>query len=130
MKQTPPDPIALTPVIQAALLRRPVRRVHARPTGVIERKGGGGAKKSENNYIAEPPLSHGKKKRKPGAPRGNRNAVRSGCFTAEARATRKRNIGYFREMMLLVRAIRAAARANQPFDAYPRRFMAVGRKIS
>jgi hypothetical protein len=67
-----------SPVIAAAQRRMPRHR-RRRPRQI------------ENNYIAETPLTSGNKKKnrnRPGAPPGNRNALKHGAETAEARAFR------------------------------------------
>ncbi len=75
--RTDRDSIVLPPMLAAARLRAPRRARKSRDL--------------ENNYIAESPASHGKKKRnrkRPGAQPGNLNALRHGGYTAEARAFR------------------------------------------
>ena len=65
------------PVIAAARLRAPRHRRKSRDL--------------ESNYVAENPLSRGKKRRninRPGAPIGNLNAVTHGAYIAEHRALR------------------------------------------
>jgi hypothetical protein len=88
MKQTRFVP-RLSPVIAAARLRRPALRAR-RASGPGPR--GEGCKKCENNYLANPRLSIGHNsgnRRGAGAAPGNRNALRSGHDTAEARADRR-----------------------------------------
>ncbi len=73
--RTEHDTLVLPPVIAAARLRAPRHRRKSRDL--------------ENNYLAEKPVSHGKRKRnRPGARPGNLNAMTHGACTAEHRAFR------------------------------------------
>ncbi|MEJ0025276.1 MAG: hypothetical protein WDN01_04525 [Rhizomicrobium sp.] len=73
--RTDHDSFVLPPALAAARLRMPRYRRKSRDL--------------ENNYIAENPVNHGKKRKNhAGARPGNRNAVTHGAYTAEQRAFR------------------------------------------
>lgn len=83
-------PAEMPDIVAAAMRRRGRQRYTPHPN-------------LSNNYLAEPRASHGrhsrkslqprpapKRRRKPGAPPGNRNALKSGLYGAEAKALRLR----------------------------------------
>jgi hypothetical protein len=101
---------APTPVIAAALRRRPVVR-----SGTVAEGGKGPPpiKKIENNYVASKRVRVGHNSgNRPGARAGNRNALRTGEHTAAARADRERWRQLFGELDVALDAVVAAHRAN------------------
>jgi hypothetical protein len=101
-------PESVTPVIAAALRRRPRRRAGTA-------KGGRGAKKSTDNYVAETAPTIGLNSGNvagAGAPSGNSNALKHGYRTAAADVRRKRATALFRELYCAIDAIVPVMRAG------------------